>query len=483
MGSWKRHEDHSWLTYRELAEQLIPYVQEMGFTHIELMPVMEHPFDASWGYQPIGLFSPTSRFGSPDDFAFLIQTAHAAGIGVILDWVPGHFPKDAHGLRRFDGTPLYEYADPREGEHTDWDTMIYNYGRYEVKNYLLTNACYWIDRFGIDGLRFDAVASMLYRDYSRSSGEWLPNKYGGRENLEAIEFLRETNMAIGKQFPNAVTIAEESTDFPGVTLPPEHRGLGFHYKWNMGWMHDSLNYFKLDPLYRKHHHHLITFGMLYAYSENFVLPISHDEVVYGKGSLLRKMSGDVWQKFANLRAYLSYMWAFPGKKLLFMGCEFGQWDEWNHDSQLDWHLLDNPDHNPHRGVQLLVKDLNHLYKKYPALYQQDYNVDGFNWLVVGDADNSVFVFERIDRNDNAIIVIANLTPVVRNDYRFGVRHKGIYTEILNSDHESYGGSHVVNESDIPTQAVESHGKACSIVLTLPPLATIYLVKKDIQRKT
>lgn len=475
LGSWQRNADNGWLTYRQLAETLVPYVKEMGFTHLELLPITEHPFDGSWGYQPIGLYSPTSRFGSAADFAHLIQTAHAAGLKVILDWVPGHFPEDAHGLRQFDGTALYEYADPKEGFHNDWNTLIYNYSRYEVKNYLLSNAFYWLDRFAIDGLRFDAVASMIYRDYSRHEGDWIPNKYGGRENLEAIDFLKEINHDIGIYFPNVITIAEESTDFAGVTLPPDKNGLGFHYKWNMGWMHDTLDYFKLDPIYRKYNHQLLTFGMLYAYSENYVLPISHDEVVYGKRSLIEKMSGDEWQKFANLRAYYGFMWAFPGKKLLFMGSEFAQRNEWNHDSQLDWFLLDQQVDNSHRGVLQLVKDLNHCYQTYPALSLLDSKSAGFKWLVVDDGNNSVYVFERRDKQGNAIVVVCNFTPVVHYQYRFGVTNAGHYRELINTDSHYYGGSNVGNQGVLCSSPIVSHNEAHSLVVNLPPLSTLYLL--------
>ncbi|OCG07801.1 1,4-alpha-glucan branching enzyme [Gilliamella sp. wkB178] len=476
LGSWKRHQDNSWLSYRELADELLPYVKDMGFTHLELLPIMEHPFDGSWGYQPIGLFSPTSRFGSPDDFAYFLQTARDQGIHIILDWVPGHFPEDEHGLRQFDGTTLYEYPNPKEGMHLDWNTLVYNYSRFEVRNYLISNALYWLDVYGVDGFRFDAVASMIYRDYSRKSGDWIPNKFGGRENLEAISFLQEVNHDIGQYYPGCITIAEESTDYPCVTKPPENNGLGFHYKWNMGWMHDTLNYLKLDPIYRKYHHNLITFGLTYAYSENFILPLSHDEVVYGKCSILNKMSGDTWQKFANLRAYYAFMWAYPGKKLLFMGSEFGQWNEWNHDSQLDWYLVTEGKNNLHQGVSQLITDLNNIYRQNPALYELDYQAAGFNWLVVDDNQNSIFVFERIDNQGNRIIVLSNYTPVVHYNYQFGVSESGKYQEILNTDSIYYGGSNVGNLGSIVTQKVASHGKPYSLIVTVPPLATLYLVR-------
>jgi len=474
LGSWRRHtDDNSWLSYDELADQLVSYAKWMGFTHIELMPINEHPFDGSWGYQPLGMYAPTRRYGSPAAFKAFVQAAHHAGLNVILDWVPGHFPSDAHGLVHFDGTALYEYADPREGFHQDWNTLIYNYGRREVRNYLAGNGFYWIERYGIDGLRVDAVASMIYRDYSRKAGEWVPNQFGGRENLEAIDFLRYTNQTIGRELDGAVTLAEESTDYPGVTMPPESDGLGFHYKWNMGWMHDTLNYMQLDPIHRKHHHNLMTFGVLYAYSENFILPLSHDEVVHGKGSLLDRMPGDVWQKFANLRAYYGFMWAHPGKKLLFMGGEFAQGREWNFDSSLDWHLLD--DKNVwHHGVQSVVRDLNFCYQQNRPLYALDFEPQGFEWLVVDDNENSVFAFIRRDEQGNELLVVSNFTPVIRYDYRIGVNQPGHYREILNTDAECYRGSNVGNLGGVDSQPHHSHHREHSLLLTLPPLATIYL---------
>lgn len=482
LASWRRHTDnHFWLSYQELAEQLIDYVKEMGFTHIELMPIHEHPFDGSWGYQPTGLYAPTRRFGTRDDFKALIQAIHDAGISVILDWVPGHFPCDEFGLAQFDGTALYEHSDRREGYHQDWHTLIYNYGRHEVSNYLTGNALYWIERFGIDALRVDAVASMIYRDYSRQEGEWLPNQYGGRENLEALDFLRNTNHIIGEQAPGAVTIAEESTDFSGVSRPPETGGLGFWYKWNMGWMHDSLSYMQLDPIYRKYHHHNMTFGMLYHYSENFILPLSHDEVVHGKGSLLDKMPGDTWQKFASLRAYYGWMWAYPGKKLLFMGNEFAQGCEWNHDSSLDWHLLEGDD-NWHHGVQRLVRDLNHCYRQSPPLYQLDFDARGFEWLVVDDQENSVFIFLRRDVAGYEIIVASNFTPVPRHHYRFGITQPGRWREILNTDSDYYHGSNQGNCGAVDSDAILSHGREHSLCLTLPPLATLWLVREDVTQE-
>ena len=474
LGSWRRHtDDNFWLSYGELAEQLVSYAKWMGFTHIELMPVNEHPFDGSWGYQPLGMYAPTRRFGTPIDFKALVEAAHNAGLNVILDWVPGHFPSDSHGLAEFDGTALYEYADPREGYHQDWNTLIYNYGRHEVRNYLAGNGFYWIERFGIDGLRVDAVASMIYRDYSRKAGEWIPNHYGGRENLEAIAFLKYTNQTIGRELGGAVTLAEESTDYPGVTMPPDANGLGFHYKWNMGWMNDSLKYMQLDPVHRKYHHNLMTFGVLYAYSENFILPLSHDEVVHGKKSLIDKMPGDAWQKFANLRAYYGFMWAHPGKKLLFMGCEFAQGREWNFNASLDWHLLDNPD-GWHRGVQHLVRDLNLTYKANAPLYELDFNPRGFEWLVVDDHENSIFAFARRDENAGEVIVISNFTPVPRYDYRIGISRPGVYREILNTDSHFYHGSNVGNASDVHSENISQHQREHSLSVTIPPLATIYL---------
>ncbi|AUG99102.1 1,4-alpha-glucan branching enzyme [Prodigiosinella confusarubida] len=477
LGSWRRHTDNNfWLSYQELAEQLVPYVKEMGFTHVELMPINEHPFDGSWGYQPLGLYAPTRRFGTPEAFQMLVNTFHQAGINVLLDWVPGHFPSDSYGLSCFDGTSLYEYADPREGYHQDWNTLIYNYGRYEVRNYLAGNALYWTERYGIDGLRVDAVASMIYRDYSRQEGEWVPNYYGGKENLEAIAFLQYTNQVLGQNCPGVITAAEESTDYPGVTLPPENNGLGFHYKWNMGWMHDTLSYMQLDPVHRKYHHDLLTFGMLYAYSENFILPLSHDEVVHGKHSLLDRMPGDAWQKFANLRAYYGFMWAYPGKKLLFMGGEFAQGNEWNYDTSLDWHLLDEPE-GWHSGVQHLVRDLNHCYRQHPPLYQCDYQPQGFEWVVVDDCENSVFAFIRRDGEGKEMLIVSNFTPVPRYGYRIGINQPGPWREVLNTDSWYYHGSNQGNEGVVHSESVGSHTRAQSLVLTLPPLATLYLVRE------
>ncbi len=477
LGSWRRHTDNNfWLSYKELEEQLVPYAVEMGFTHLELMPINEHPFDGSWGYQPLGMYAPTRRFGTRDEFRSFVAAAHNAGLNVLLDWVPGHFPSDEFGLSNFDGTHLYEHSDPREGYHQDWNTLIYNFGRREVSNYLAGNALYWIERFGIDGLRVDAVASMIYRDYSRAEGEWVPNYYGGRENLEAISFLRYTNHTLGHAAPGSITVAEESTDFNGVSRPPEMGGLGFWFKWNLGWMHDTLDYMKLDPVHRRYHHDLLTFGMLYNYTENFVLPLSHDEVVHGKRSILDRMPGDAWQKFANLRAYYGWMFGFPGKKLLFMGNEFAQGREWDHDSSLDWHLLEGGD-SWHNGVQRLVRDLNHTYRAQPALYQLDFEPAGFEWLVVDDFENSVFVYVRRDRDGNELIVASNFTPVPRYDYRFGVSQGGRWREVLNTDSGHYHGGNLGNCGTIETDDWGSHGRSHSLSLTLPPLSTLWLVRE------
>ncbi|MDD5029044.1 MAG: 1,4-alpha-glucan branching protein GlgB [Rhodoferax sp.] len=472
LGSWRRvtEDGNRWLNWDELADTLVPYVQDMGFTHIELLPISEHPFDGSWGYQPTGLYAPTARFGDAAGFRRLVQRCHDAGIGLMLDWVPAHFPTDAHGLANFDGTHLYEYADPREGFHQDWNTLIYNLGRTEVRNFLVGNALYWLERFGVDGLRVDAVASMLYRDYSRKAGEWIPNVHGGRENLEAIDFLKRVNEVVGVQCPQAITLAEESTAYPAVSRPTYAGGLGFHYKWNMGWMHDTLTYMARDPLYRKHHQGEMTFGLVYAFNENFVLPISHDEVVHGKGSLLTKMPGDRWQQLANVRAYLGFMWAHPGKKLLFMGCEFAQEREWNFEASLDWHLLDDP---AHAGIQRLVRDLNHLYRSTPALYQQDFVPAGFAWIDHDDAEHSVLSFIRrgLDAN-TCLVVVCNFTPAVWADYRLGVPQAGSYRERINTDSAHYGGSNVGNPS-VSASRTPWHGQTHSIVLTLPPLATVF----------
>ncbi|WP_213956096.1 1,4-alpha-glucan branching protein GlgB [Variovorax sp. dw_954] len=473
LGSWRRKNNGAdWLDYRELADSLVPYARDMGFTHIELLPVSEHPFDGSWGYQPIGLYAPTSRFGTPGDFRYFVETAHAAGLGVILDWVPAHFPTDAHGLGQFDGTALYEYADPREGFHNDWQTLIFNYARTEVRNYLVGNALYWLERYGVDGLRVDAVASMLYRDYSREQGQWVPNAYGGRENLEAIAFLRRMNHVVGVERPGTMTVAEESTSFPGVTRPPEDGGLGFHYKWNMGWMNDTLAYAGIDPVHRKHHHRKVTFGLMYAHSENFVLPFSHDEVVHGKGSMIGRMPGDEWQKFAGLRTLYGYLWAYPGKKLLFMGCEFAQHAEWNADKSLDWHLLQ---HNaPNQGVHRLVRDLNNVYRHFPALHELDCDGAGFDWIVHDDVDQSIFAFIRKASDGAFVIAVCNFTPVVRHGYRLGVPEAGSYRELINSDNGVYGGSGVGN-GVLASEAVSHHGRSQSLVMSVPPLATVMWV--------
>jgi len=475
LGSWRLPFEYGkrWLTYRDLAEQLIPYVRDLGFTHIELMPVNEHPHDGSWGYQPTGLYAPTSRFGTPDDFLHFVKTAHEQGLGVILDWVPAHFPVDEHGLAQFDGTHLYEHEDPREGAHQEWGTLIYNYGRKEVRNYLVGNALYWIERFGVDGLRVDAVASMLYRDYSREPGEWIPNRYGGRENLESIAFLRNVNEIIGAERPEAVTMAEESTSFPKVSRPVWEGGLGFHYKWNLGWMNDTLEYMKQDPLNRKYHHDKMRFALMYAFTENFVLPLSHDEVVHCKGSMLGRMPGDEWQRFANLRAYYGFMWGHPGKKLLFMGSEFGQYAEWDANGTLDWNLLQYPLHS---GVQRLIRDLNSVYRAFPALHQMDFDQRGFEWIVHDDVDNSVFAFQRRDKHGNFVIVISNFTPVTRQGYRIGVPLEGWYREILNTDALIYGGSGVHN-GELEARQIFSHGHDWSLSVAIPPLATCMLVRK------
>lgn len=477
LGSWKRNpENNYWLTYEELAKELVAYVKDMGFTHIEFLPVSEYPFDGSWGYQATGLYAPTSRFGSPEELRALIKAAHDEGISVILDWVVGHFPTDDHGLAKFDGTALYEHADPREGYHQDWNTLIYNFGRNEVKNFLQGNALYWIERFGFDGIRVDAVASMIYRNYSRKDGEWIPNQYGGHENLEAIAFLRDTNTMLKEEVPAATEIAEESTSFANVT---RQEGLNFSFKWNMGWMNDTLRYMMEDPINRKYHHNKMTFGMMYQYSENFVLPLSHDEVVHGKRSLLGRMPGDCWQQFANLRAYYGFMYGFPGKKLLFMGSEFAQGREWNYNEGLDWFLLEQ-EGGWHKGVQDFVRELNHVYKDTAPLYQLDQWPEGFEWLVADDGNNSVFVFERRDREGNRVIVISNFTPVVREGYRFGVNSAGEYREILNSDDLYYKGSGVSVGATVETEEVWSHGKPNSLSVTVPPLATVYLYQAAVK---
>jgi 1,4-alpha-glucan branching enzyme len=472
LGSWRRkpEEGNRWLSYRELADTLPAYVRDLGFTHVEFLPVSEHPFDGSWGYQPLGLFAPTSRFGSPADFAHLVDAFHRQGISVILDWVPGHFPDDPHGLGRFNGTALYEHANPNQGRHLDWDTLIYNFGRSEVANFLLANGLFWLDRYGIDGLRVDAVASMLYLDYSRPAGAWIPNKHGGRENLEATAFLRRLNTEVFGQFPHATTIAEESTAWPMVSRPVTWGGLGFGYKWNMGWMHDTLDYISKDPIYRKHHHGQILFGLHYAFSENFILPLSHDEVVHGKRSIFGRMPGDLWQRFANLRAYYAFMYGHPGKKLLFMGNEIAQEQEWNHDRSLDWHLLERP-HNA--GVQTLVRDLNRLYRSLPALHEFDCEDAGFEWVISNDADHSVFAWMRQGKEPRSrCLVVVNFTPQVHTDYRIKVPFVGTWREVLNTDATVYGGSGVGNSGSVSTL---NNGPIPEVSLVIPPLAAIFLV--------
>ncbi len=473
LGSWRRVQEPEgnwrWMTYRELAEHLVPYVKDMGFTHIELLPVMEHPLDESWGYQVTGYFAPTSRYGTPDDFRHFVDVCHQNGIGVILDWVPAHFPKDMHGLVFFDGTNLYEYGDWR-GDHPDWHTKVFNFGRTEVRNFLIASALFWLHEFHIDGLRMDAVASMLYLDYSRKPGEWQPNIYGGNEHLEAIDFLKRLNEVVHREVPDVLMIAEESTAWPMVTRPTYVGGLGFDFKWNMGWMHDTLFYFSKDPIYRKYHHDALTFSLWYAFSENFILPLSHDEVVHGKGSLLGKMPGDLWQKFANLRALFGYMWAHPGKKLLFMGGEIAQWREWDYASSLDWHLLQ---WESHRGIQQLVRDLNWLYRNEPALHEWDSDHRGFEWIDFHDADNSVIAFIRWAKDwRDCIVVVCNFTPVVRHDYRIGVPFSGTWKEVFNTDWQQYGGSHVTN-GEVEAEAVSWQHRPYSVRLTLPPLAVVF----------
>ena len=472
-GSWRRGKDGRWLDWDELAESLVPYAAGLGFTHLELMPVSEHPLDASWGYQPIGLFATTARFGEPAAFARFVDRCHRAGLGVILDWVAGHFPVDEHGLARFDGTALYEDADPRRGFHPDWNTAVFDFGRREVANFLVANALYWLDRFHIDGLRVDAVASMLYLDYSRGPGEWAPNREGGNTNLEAVAFLRHLNEVVYASHPGVFTVAEESTAWPAVSQPTSAGGLGFGFKWNMGWMHDTLAYVRQDPVHRRWHHDRMTFGLLYAFAENFLLPLSHDEVVHGKGSLLARMPGDAWQKFASLRAYLAFMWAHPGKKLLFMGQEFAQGREWNFDAELDWPQLDIA---AHRGVQTLLRDCNAAYRAERALYERDCEPEGFRWIVVDDAGNSVFAWLRLaGEGAPPVAALANFTPVPREGYRVGLPLPGRWREILNTDALPYGGSGKGNAGAVVAQPAPSHGCAFSATLTLPPLATLWLV--------
>jgi 1,4-alpha-glucan branching enzyme len=471
LASWKRAPGDRMLSYLELADQLVDYVADMGFTHIEMMPVSEYPFDGSWGYQPVGLFAPTIRHGTPSEFRAFVDAAHRRGIGILLDWVPGHFPTDAHGLGEFDGTPLYEHADPREGFHQDWNTLIFNYGRTEVRNYLVSNALYWLEEYHLDGLRVDAVASMLYRDYSRNEGQWIPNKDGGRENYEAIAVLRDMNVAAYGEVPGIMTIAEESTAFPGVSRPVNHGGLGFGFKWNMGWMNDTLSYMQKDPLFRQYHHHQMTFGMHYAWSENYILPISHDEVVHGKGSMLDKMPGGGWEKFANLRAYYGFMWAHPGKKLLFMGQEFAQGAEWNHNHSLDWHQLDLPEH---KGVQALVRDLNRVYRENPALHVNDTRPEGFAWIESNDAQASVYAWvRRGGAKDKMVVAVVNMTPVERQ-YRIGLPAAGRWSELLNTDAAVYGGGNRGNEGGVTAEGTPWHGQAQSALVTLAPLSAVYL---------
>ncbi|MCB9104966.1 MAG: 1,4-alpha-glucan branching protein GlgB [Anaerolineales bacterium] len=479
LGSWRRRPDEQWgsrfLTYRELADELIPYVLDLGYTHIELMPVAEFPLDDSWGYQVLGFFAPTSRFGTPQDFMYFVDQCHQNKIGVILDWVPAHFPKDGAGLNYFDGTHLYSHSDPRKGEHQDWGTLIFNYDRHEVRSFLISNALFWIEKYHIDGLRVDAVASMLYLDYSREEGQWIPNEYGGRENLGAISFLRAMNETVHVNFPGVLTVAEESTAWPMVSRPPYMGGLGFSLKWNMGWMHDTLNYMSKEPIHRKYHHNDLTFSLLYAFNENFILPLSHDEVVHGKGSIINKMAGDEWQKFATLRAFYGYMWGHPGKNLLFMGSEFAQWQEWNFNNELEWSALSAPNH---QGIQSFIRDINHIYKNEPALYEDDFEYTGFQWIDANDSDNSVFSFIRFAKSsEEFVVIVSNFTPVVRADYRIGVHKSGFYREILNSDSSHYWGGNVGNGGGVETEDIPFHGREYSLLLTLPPLSTIWLKLK------
>lgn len=479
LGSWMRvpEENHRWLTYREMAPKLAEYVNQMGYTHVELLPITEHPFDGSWGYQTIGYFAPTSRFGSPEDFMFLIDHLHQCGIGVILDWVPAHFPRDGHGLGYFDGTHLYEHADPRQGQHPEWDTFVFNYGRNEVRNFLVSNALFWFEKYHMDGLRVDAVASMLYLNYARREGEWIPNRYGGRENLEAVDFLRLLNERVYSEFPGVMMTAEESTAWPMVSRPVYARGLGFGYKWNMGWMHDMLDYMSKDPIYRTFHHNRITFSMLYAFTENFILPFSHDEVVHGKGSMIGRMPGDDWQKFANLRMLYGYMFVHPGKKLLFMGNEIGQWSEWSHESSLEWHLLQ---YAPHSGLQRWVRDLNTRYRETPALHEQDYDPSGFEWIDCDDKEQSVVSFIRRGTSDSrCVLCVCNFTPVPRFNYRVGSPSGGYWKEILNSDATLYGGSGIGNQGGTEAISIPAHGRPFSLNIVLPPLAIVVFRQEDV----
>jgi 1,4-alpha-glucan branching enzyme len=476
LGSWMRHPEDNcrWLSYRELAFNLVEYIRHMGFTHVELMPISEHPFDGSWGYQTIGYFAPTSRFGTPDDFRYLVDTLHQNDIGVILDWVPAHFPSDEHGLGYFDGTHLYEHSDQRQGLHPDWNTLVFNYGRNEVQNFLISNAVFWFDQYHIDALRVDAVASMLYLDYGRQKGEWIPNRYGGNENLSAIEFIKRLNERVHAEAPGATVFAEESTSWPMVSRPTYLGGLGFGFKWNMGWMHDMLDYMAHDPVHRSYHHDRITFSMLYAFSENFLLPFSHDEVVHGKGSMIRKMPGDEWQRFANLRTLYGYMFGHPGKKLMFMGCEFGQWNEWNHDVSLDWHLLE---HSAHSGLQRWVRDLNTYYRSEPALYELDSDSSGFEWMDCNDRANSLVSFLRHGKNrQKHVLFVLNFTPVPRFNYRVGVPDGGEWREVLNSDAPLYGGGGLGNLGKIDASVVPMHGRSFSLDITVPPMAVVVFQK-------
>jgi 1,4-alpha-glucan branching enzyme len=472
LGSWRRvpEEGNRWLTYREMALLLADYVHDAGFTHIELLPVMEHPFDGSWGYQTIGYFAPTSRFGTPADFMYLVDYLHQKGIGVILDWVPAHFPKDEAGLGYFDGSHLYEHADPKQGEHPDWNTFVFNYGRNEVQNFLISNALFWLDKYHVDGLRVDAVASMLYLDYGRREGEWIPNRYGGKENIEAIHFLRALNERVYATFPDAMMIAEESTAWPQVSRPVYVGGLGFGLKWNMGWMHDVMDYMSQDPVFRSYHHNQITFGLVYAFAENFILPLSHDEVVYGKGSMLRKMPGDEWQKFANLRLFYGFMFGHPGKKLLFMGDEFGQWSEWNHDASVEWHLAQQP---LHAGLKRWVRDLNTFYRGVPSLHELDFNPAGFEWVDCKDFQRSVISFLRRGQSpEDQILFVCNFTPIPRQNYRVGVPREGYWKEVLNSEALLYGGSGQGNLGGISSVPLPIHGRPFSLNMTLPPLGMV-----------
>lgn len=478
-GSWQRvpEEGNRFLTYREMAHYLAEYVKEMGFTHVEFLPIMEHPFYGSWGYQTVGYFAPTSRYGTPQDYMYLIDYLHQNGIGVILDWAPSHFPSDEHGLIYFDGTHLYEHADPKKGFHPDWKSSIFNYGRNEVRNFLISNAHFWLDKYHVDALRVDAVASMLYLDYSRRDGEWIPNEYGGKENIEAIQFLKRFNESVYSAYPDALTIAEESTSWPLVSRPTYAGGLGFGMKWNMGWMHDALNYFSKDPIYRKYHTNLLTFSIHYAFSENFVLPLSHDEVVYGKRSLIEKMPGDEWQKFANLRLLFGYLYGHPGKKLLFMGGEFAQWREWSHDESLDWHILQSP---YHQGMQQWVKDLNRLYRSERALYELDFSSNGFEWVDFQDFEQSVVSFLRRGKEkNNVILVVCNFTPAPRRNYRIGVPLGGFWKELLNSDAKMYGGSGQGNMGGAEATPLPVHGRDHSLSLNLPPLGALFLKWQEV----